>query len=141
MIGDLFEEVRILVEGLAADFNIHREIRTDIERWVDVDEFEASGVLDLAAEPARIERGVDELVVTPDEFVRPALDLPSAGIEAEFASVAFFLPGFVDMCSRIWRGRMAVQTSRGIKIRSCGRLGVGYWLMPFKLQLESCKTI
>jgi hypothetical protein len=51
----------------------------------------------LAAEGAALEGGEDELVVAPDEFVGPALDLSPAGVEAELFVFALFLPGFVDV--------------------------------------------
>jgi hypothetical protein len=44
-----------------------------------------------------LEGGEDELVVAPDEFVGPALDLPPAGVEAEFLVVALLLPRLVDV--------------------------------------------
>ena len=98
-VGDLFEEVRLFVEGLAANLDVHAEVRAHVEGRVDVDELEAAGVLDLAAERAALEGGEDELVVAPDEFVGPALDLPPAAIEleAEFLVVALFLPGLVNV--------------------------------------------
>ena len=96
-VGDLFEEVGLFVEGLAANLDVHGEIRADVEGRVNVDELEAAGVLDLAAERAALEGGEDELVVAPDEFVGPAFDLPATGIEAEFLGGALFLPGFVNV--------------------------------------------
>ena len=45
----------------------------------------------LAHERAALERGEDELVVAPDEFVGLAFDLPPAGVEAEFLVVEPFL--------------------------------------------------
>jgi hypothetical protein len=51
------------------------------EGRVNVDELEAAGVLDLAAERAALEGGEDELVVAPDEFVGPALDLAADQVE------------------------------------------------------------
>jgi hypothetical protein len=83
-VGDLFEQIGLLVEGLAADLNVHGEVRADVEGRVDVDELEAAGVLDLAAQRARLERGEDELVVAPDEFVGPALGLAARGVEEFF---------------------------------------------------------
>ena len=56
-VGDLFEEVGFLVEGFAADFDVHGEVRADVEGRIDVDELEAAGVLDLAAQGTRFERG------------------------------------------------------------------------------------
>ena len=55
-VSDLFQQIGLLVESLAADLDIHREVRADIEGWVDVDQFEATRVLDLAAQGAGLER-------------------------------------------------------------------------------------
>src|ERR1017187_4063263 len=65
-VGDLFEEVRLFVEGLAANLDVHAEIRTHVEGRVNVDQLEAAGLLNLAAECAALEGGEDELVVAPD---------------------------------------------------------------------------
>ena len=96
-VGDLFEQVGFFVEGFAADFDIHGEVGADVEGRVNVDEFEAAGVFDLAAEGTALERGEDEFVIAPDELVGPALDLASAQIEAEFLLLALLFPGFVNM--------------------------------------------
>jgi len=96
-VGDLFEEVRLLVEGLAADLDVHAEVRAHVEGRVDVDELQPAGVLDLAAERAALEGRKNQLVVAPDEFVGPALDLPPAHVEAELLLVALFLPRLVDV--------------------------------------------
>jgi hypothetical protein len=48
-VGDLLQKVRLLVEGLASDLDVHREVGANVEGRVDVDELEATGVLDLAA--------------------------------------------------------------------------------------------
>ena len=42
-VGDLLQEVRLFVKGFAADFDVHAEIGTDVERRIDVDELEAAG--------------------------------------------------------------------------------------------------
>lgn len=96
-IGDLFEEVGLFVKGLAADFDVHGEVRADIEGRVDIDEFEAAGVFDLTAERAGFERRENQLVVAPDEFVGPAFDLASAHAEAEFVLVGLLLTRLIDM--------------------------------------------
>jgi hypothetical protein len=88
------------VEGFAADLDVHGEVGADVEGWVDVDEFEAAGLLDLLAEGAGLEGGEDELVVAPDEFVGPALDLPAAPVEPKFV-VLRLLPGLVNMFERL----------------------------------------
>src|SRR6266850_5172273 len=80
-VGDFFEEVRLFVEGLAANLDVHAEVRAHVEGRVNVDELEAAGVLDLAAQRAALEGGEDEFVVAPDEFVGPAFDLAAAGVD------------------------------------------------------------
>ena len=111
-VGDLFEEVRLLVEGLAADLDVHAEVRADVEGRVNVDELEAAGVLDLAAERAGLEGGEDELVVAPDEFVGPALDLAAARVQqlglvalahGQVARATHFLPRLVNVFQRLER--------------------------------------
>ena len=69
------------MEGFAADLDVHGEVRADVEGRVDVDELEAAGVLDLAAQRTGLEGGEDELVIAPDEFVGPALGLAAAHVE------------------------------------------------------------
>ncbi|MEK7763993.1 MAG: hypothetical protein AAB433_20670 [Nitrospirota bacterium] len=91
------------MEGLATDFDVHAEVRAHVERWVDVDELQAPGVLDLAAERSGLERRKDEFVVAPDKFIGPALDLPPAQVVPEFLLVALFLPGLVDVFERLKR--------------------------------------
>jgi hypothetical protein len=66
------------VEGLAADLDVHTEVRAHIEGRVDIDQLEASGLFDLAAERPGLERRKNQFVVAPDEFVGLALDLPPA---------------------------------------------------------------
>jgi hypothetical protein len=99
------------VEGFAADLDVHGEVRADVEGGIDVDELEAAGVLDLAAERAGLEGGKDELVVAPDEFVGPALGLAAELSKSWDCSSANSLRGS-SICSRVWKGRTAVQTSR-----------------------------
>jgi hypothetical protein len=78
----LFEEVGLLMKSLAADLDVHAEVRADIERRVDVDELQAACVLDLSAERSAFQGGEDEFVVAPDELVGPALELATIGVEA-----------------------------------------------------------
>src|SRR6266576_3820693 len=110
-IGDFFEEVRFFVEGLVANLDVHAEVRAHVEGRVNVDELEAAGVLDLAAERAAFEGGEDELVVAPDEFVGPALTCRPPESSPSSSSSWFSFRGS-SMCSRVWKGRIAVQTSR-----------------------------
>ena len=80
-VGDLFEEVGLFVEGFAADLDVHGEVCADVEGGIDVDEFEAARVLDLTAQGPAFEGGEDELVIAPNEFVGPALDLAASHIK------------------------------------------------------------
>ena len=111
-VGDLFEEVWFLVEGLAANLDVHAEVRAHVEGRVNVDELEAAGVLDLAAQRAALEGGEDELVVAPDEFVGPALASAARRLSKQSSSSSRFSFRGSSMCSSVWNGRMAVQTSR-----------------------------
>ncbi|HNP82599.1 MAG TPA: hypothetical protein PKN47_14140 [Nitrospira sp.] len=69
------------MEGLTADLDVHAEVRAHVEGRVDVDELQASGVFDLAAERAALEGRQNQLVVAPNEFVGPTLNLPPAHIK------------------------------------------------------------
>jgi hypothetical protein len=80
-VGDLLQQVGFLVEGLAADLDVHAEVGADVEGRVDVDELEAAGLLDLAAQGAGFQGRQDELVVAPDELVGPALELAPPGVQ------------------------------------------------------------
>ena len=57
-VGELLEDVGLLGEGVAAvaDFDIHTEIGSDIERRVDVDQLQAALLLDLLAQRPVLER-------------------------------------------------------------------------------------
>jgi hypothetical protein len=52
----LFQQVRFLVEGLAADLDVHAEIRADVEGRVYVDKLQTAGVLDLLAQRSCLQR-------------------------------------------------------------------------------------
>jgi len=80
-VGNLFQDVGLFGKGITANLDIHREIRAHVERRIDVDQFEAALFLDLFAQRAVLQRGKDELVVAPDQFVCPALELSAAKIE------------------------------------------------------------
>ena len=83
-VGDLFEEVRLLVERLAADLDVHAEVRAHVEGRVNVDELEAAGVLDLAAERAGLEGGRMSLLSPQMSLLvqpftcRPPMSYPSS---------------------------------------------------------------
>jgi hypothetical protein len=55
-VGDLFQDVGLLGEGVAADLDIHAEIRAHVEGRVDVDQLEAALLLDLLAQRAVLQR-------------------------------------------------------------------------------------
>ena len=69
------------MKSLATDFNVHAEVSADIEGWVDVYQLQSASVLDLLSEGTCLERRKNQLVVAPDEFIGPALDLPTARVE------------------------------------------------------------
>ena len=89
------------MEGLTADLDVHAEVRAHVEGRVDVDELEATSLFDLASKRPGLEGRKNELVVAPDEFVGPALDLPPAHVVPEFFLVALFLPGLIDVFERL----------------------------------------
>ena len=71
-VGDFFENVGLLGEGVVADLDVHAEVGAHVEGRVDVDELDAALLLDLLAQRAVLQAGEDELVVAPDELVGPA---------------------------------------------------------------------
>ena len=89
------------MEGLTADLDVHAEVRAHVEGRVDVDELEATSLFDLASKRPGLEGRKNELVVAPDEFVGPALDLPPTHVEAELSLVALFFPRLVDVLQRL----------------------------------------
>ena len=86
-VGDFFEDVRLLGEGVVADLDVHAEVGADVEGRVDVDQLDAAVGLDLLAQRAVLEAGQDELVVAPDELVGPAVELAAAGVPVEQGGV------------------------------------------------------
>jgi hypothetical protein len=66
-VGNLFEEVRLFVEGLAANLDVRAEVGAHVEGRVYVNEFNSAGVLDLATKRASLQRSENELVVAPDQ--------------------------------------------------------------------------
>ena len=55
-VGDFFEDVGLLGEGVVADLDVHREIRAHVEGRVDVDELQPALLLDLLAQRAVLQR-------------------------------------------------------------------------------------
>ena len=102
-VGDLFQQVRFLVESLAADLDVHRKTRADIERRVYIDQLQAARVLDLAAQRAALQRGEDQLVVAPDEFVGPAFQLTPTRVKQITLYLRRFLARLVHMLQRLER--------------------------------------
>lgn len=54
-IGDLLQKVRLLVERLAADLDVHREVGADVEGRIDVDQLQPARVFNLLAQCAALE--------------------------------------------------------------------------------------
>jgi len=82
-VGNLFEDVGFLGEGVVANLDVHREIRADVEGRVDGHEFDAALFLNLLTQGAVLQGGEDQLVVPPDELVCPALELAAATVQRE----------------------------------------------------------
>ena len=80
-VGDFFEDVGLLGEGVVADFNVHGKIRTHVKGRVDVDQLEAALLLDFLAQGPffRLER-ISLLSPQMSLLVQP-LSLPAAGVE------------------------------------------------------------
>ena len=55
-VGDFFEDVGLLGEGVVADLDVHGEIRAHVEGRVDVDQLEAALLFDLLAQRAVLQR-------------------------------------------------------------------------------------
>ena len=108
-VGDFFEDVRLLGEGVVADLDVHAEVGPHIEGRVDVDQLDAPLSLDLLAQRAVLEAGEDQLVVAPDELVGPALELPPplVHIEQQLLRIGTFLVAlgtrFVHLLNRLKR--------------------------------------
>jgi hypothetical protein len=82
-VGDLFEDVGLLGEGVAADLDVHGEVCAHIEGRVDVDQLQPALLFDLLAQRAVLEAGQDQLVVAPDQLVGPTLELTAPAIKIE----------------------------------------------------------
>ena len=132
-VGDLFEEVRFLVEGLAANLDVHTEVRAHVEWRIDVDELKPAGIFDLTAQRTALERRKNELVVAPDEFVGPAFELAAARVEQVFLSHGLWSIGLFLFAVRRcvpasekegWRSRLRGSCrSRQVRLRACLRTG------------------
>ena len=55
-VGNLFQDVRLLGEGVVADLDVHREIRAHVKGRVDVDQLETTLLFDLLAQRAVLQR-------------------------------------------------------------------------------------
>ena len=98
-VGNLLQNVGFLGEGLdsagrtppdeggyrgvAPHFDVHRKVGPHVERRIDVDELQAALRLEFLAQRPVLQRRQDQFVVAPDEFIRPPLELPAAGIRQE----------------------------------------------------------
>lgn len=69
--------------GIAPHFDVHRKVGPHVERRIDVDELQAALRLEFLAQRPVLQRRQDQFVVAPDEFIRPPLELPAAGIRRE----------------------------------------------------------
>ena len=71
-IGELLQYSRRLRELFISDLDLHREVCSHIEWWIDIDELDPSVCLDLLPEWSVFQTREYELVISPDELVRPA---------------------------------------------------------------------
>ncbi len=103
-VGQLLEHVGFLREGLVADLDVHGEIRAHVEGWIDVDQLDAAVLLDLLPHRTILERREDELIVAPDELVRPTRLLPAPEIEQltlQQCVLRLLLPRLVDLLDHL----------------------------------------
>jgi hypothetical protein len=63
------------------DFSVYYTQGAHVEGRVYVDQLQTAGVLDLLAKSARLQRRQDQLVVAPDQFIRPAPQLTAPTVE------------------------------------------------------------
>ena len=49
-VGDFFQDVWLLGEGVSADFDVHRKIRAYVKRRIDVNQLEAALLFNLLAQ-------------------------------------------------------------------------------------------
>jgi len=82
-VGNFLQNVGLLRERVAANLDVHGEIRAHVKGRINVDQLEAALLLDFFAQRAVLEGGEDELVVAPDQLVRPTLQLASALVRGE----------------------------------------------------------
>ena len=74
-VGDLFQDIGLLGEGVVADLDGHGEIRAYVKGWINVNQLETALFFYLLAQRAVLQGRQDQLVVAPDEFVGPPLKL------------------------------------------------------------------
>ena len=72
-VGDLFQDVGLLGEGVVADLDVHRKVRAHVKRRVNVNQLEPALFFNLLTQRAILQRREDQLVVAPDELIRPTL--------------------------------------------------------------------
>ena len=102
-IGDLFQEVRLFMEGLAADLDIHAEVGADIERRVDVDELRPpASSIGWRSAPALSEERISLLSPQISLLVQPLSWRPRA-IEQLRSVRLGFLARLVDVFERLER--------------------------------------
>ena len=71
-IGELLQYSRRLRELFISYLDFHREVCSYIEWWIDIDELDPSVCFDLLSEWSVFQAREYELVISPDELVRPA---------------------------------------------------------------------
>jgi len=80
---------------LVTDLDVHREVRPDIEGRIDVDHLDAALFFDLFPEGSVLQAGEDQLVVAPDQLIRPAFELPAPVIIPDIERL-------LDLCVRFF---------------------------------------
>ena len=103
-VGNLFQDVGLLGEGIITNLDIHAEISTHVKRRVDVNQLDAALTLNLFTHRAILKAGENELVIAPDELVGPALELAAAGIQIEHTHLqtgVFFGTGLVHLLNHL----------------------------------------
>ena len=94
-VRDLLKNTRLFRERLVTDFDVHREVCPDIEGRIDVDHLDAALFFDLFPEGSVLQAGEDQLVVAPDQLIRPAFELPAPVIIPDIERL-------LDLCVRFF---------------------------------------
>ena len=96
-VGDGFEDGLLLLESVAlfAELDLHREVRADVERRVDVNQ------IDLSAKLLE-ERSHDEFVIAPDEHIAKIVLMRFIRIVKKLLGIASIF-GLVDRLDSLER--------------------------------------